>query len=71
MEEDLQIDTAVGITVFVSEQAAPTLAGAVLDYGETETGLAFSIFNPNSLFASAGAPSHGGCSCGKSSCSSS
>lgn len=70
LEEDLQITTASGVTVFVSEQVFPTLAGAVLDYGETENGLAFSIFNPNDLFGSASAPSHG-CSCGTSSCSSS
>lgn len=70
LEDDLEAVTRFGVTVFASKDSAALLVGCVLDYGETDNGLAFSFFNPTTLVA-AGSDSSHGCSCGKGSCSTS
>jgi len=71
LDDDLQAQTRFGITVFASPESAALLLGSVLDYGQTDNGLAFSFFNPNSLTGSAATAESGhGCSCGKPSCGS-
>jgi|GEM_PF-1315153 len=69
LDDDRELTTPAGIVVFTDDQSFPLLIGCVLDYGETDNGLAFSFFNPSALTGGAPAPSSG-CSCGKGSCSS-
>ena len=60
---------AAGVRITASKDSAALLMGCLLDYGETDNGLAFTFFNPNALIAEASPPTHG-CSCGKNTCSS-
>lgn len=69
LDDDLDAVTRFGVKVFASKDSAALLMGCLLDYGETETGLAFTFFNPNTLIAEASSSSSHSCSCGKGSCS--
>jgi iron-sulfur cluster assembly accessory protein len=71
LDDDLDAETRFGVRVFASKDSAALLMGCLLDYGETDNGLAFTFFNPNALVAEGSSSSSHSCSCGKGSCSSS